>query len=315
MGIETVKKVNVLIVGGGPAGISALIWCKRLNLTHLLVEKTHSLGGQLEHIKNQVIDYPGLYGMTGKEILQHFLNHLSELKSEYMCNSMIKNIEMNEKTATIITRDGEITIQFDYVIFATGASLRTLGVQGEDEMMKRGEVYSASKDSHLFTNKKVVIVGGGDRAFEGALLLANAGANVTLIHRSNIFRARKEYLVPVKEHPHITFLLDTKVVAILGEDRTSGVMVQTKNTEPYTIETDAVLIRIGIQPNIEQLQGIIATSREGYVLADEYGKTSHDCIYAIGDLCNNPEFTSISTSVGQGMLAAKKISLLLEKEV
>ncbi|MBM6618718.1 FAD-dependent oxidoreductase [Bacillus suaedaesalsae] len=308
-------KVNVLIVGGGPAGISASIWCKRLDISHLLIEKDSQLGGQLSQIKNKIMDYPGFYGLTGSELLEHFFTHLNDIKSNYLCNTEIKIFDIEKKHMTIMTKGGEIQVQFDYVIFATGASLRTLGVPGEEEMVKRGEVYSASKDHHLFVNKKVAIIGGGDRAFEGALLLANAGAYVTLIHRSTMFRARKEYIVPVQEHPRISLLVNTEVLKISGENETRGIIVQSKGSNPYQLDTDAVLVRVGIQPNSEQIKGIVLTNREGYVITDEYGKTSHDNIYAIGDLCNKPEYTSISTSVGQGMVTTKNISLLLEKQV
>ncbi|KAA0545387.1 FAD-dependent oxidoreductase [Bacillus sp. BGMRC 2118] len=310
---NTTVKVNVLIVGGGPAGISAAIWCRRLDISHILIERDMMLGGQLSQIKNQILDYPGFYGVKGSVLSEQFLSHIHEIKSSYVCNTEMKWLDLEKKKTKVRTEAGEIEIQFDFIIIATGASLRTLGIPGEEQMVKRGEIYSASKDQHMFVNKKVAIIGGGDRATEGALLLANAGATVTIIHRSEMFKARREYLVPVIQHPSISIMTNTNVIEIIGEKKTTGIIVHTKGKKPHLLETDAVFVRIGIQPNSEQVKKVVAVDSEGYILTDEYGKTSHNFIYAIGDVCNKPEFTSISASVGQGMVTAKKISLLLEK--
>lgn len=308
------KKVAVLIIGGGPAGISAAIWCQRLNIDHLLIEGKNELGGQLDQIKNEVIDYPGLFDGKGYEIKNQFISHFKKLGCYSMCNMTVNTIDLKNKKVTCSSPTVIKEIMFDYLIVATGASARLLGVRGEKEMLQRGEVYSASKDRHLFKGKKVIVVGGGDRAFEGAVLLADAGADVTLVHRSKKFRSRDEYVLPAKEHPNITIKLDSRIIEIIGNQKISGVKIKTEGTEPYILHAEAVFVRIGTKPNSELFSNLFETNEEGYIITDENGKTSEKYIYAIGDVCTAPTYSSIITAVGQGMRVAKLISLELQKK-
>jgi thioredoxin reductase (NADPH) len=306
---NNMKKVNVLIVGGGPAGISAAIWCKRLNLSHIMIEKEETLGGQLDQIHNKIIDYPGIIQGNGKEIKELFISHMQQLNCNYLCGFQLKSVDVDNRRAILYSNNISKSIEFDYIVISTGASPRTLGVDGELQMIRRGELYSASKHHHLFADKKVVVVGGGDRALEGAIILANSGADVTLIHRSNIFRAREEYVLPALEHPNIDMILDSQVTEIIGEGHVGGVMVKPFKGEAYYMETNAIFIRIGIKPNSEPFSNTIDINEKGYINVDEFGKTSRNNIYAVGDVCTEPIYSSISLAVGQGMKVAKHLSL------
>jgi len=303
-------QVNVLIIGGGPGGIATAIWCKRLNLTHMIVERSDKLGGQLAQIYNKIIDYPGILEGTGKQIMERFISHIHELGCNYICGYELTAIDMDKKIASVSSSAHTKLIMFDYIVVSTGASPKMLGVSGEKEMLQRGETYSASKDSNLFQNKRVVVVGGGDRALEGALILANSGAHVILVHRSAQFRARKEYLTPVKSHPNVTILVETIITEILGNNKVTGVEVKSRDTEPYIINADAVFIRIGVKPNSEIFSDLVQTTKDGYIITDSRGKTSHNSIYAVGDVCTEPIYSSISLAVGQGMKVAKHLSTL-----
>jgi thioredoxin reductase (NADPH) len=306
------NKVDALIIGGGPAGISASIWCKRLNMNHILIEQEKELGGQLEQIQNRIIDYPGIIDGSGKEIKNRFISHMDKLSCTYVTNTKVQVIDAINQKVVVSNQNGMTNeITYKYLIVATGASNRMLGVNGEREMYQRGEVFSASKDAEQFKDKTVVVVGGGDRAFEGAILLANKGANVTLVHRSKQFRARNEYIEPVMNHPNISLLLDSEVTEIYGDGKVEKIRVRTKNGEVKDISTNAVLIRLGIKPNSELAQEFLEVDEKGYIVTDSFGKTSIETIYAIGDVCTQPEYTSISSSVGQGMKVAKHLSLLL----
>ncbi|NWN94213.1 MAG: NAD(P)/FAD-dependent oxidoreductase, partial [Bacillus sp. (in: Bacteria)] len=182
---------DILIIGGGPAGISAAIWCSRLGMNHLLVEEQKMLGGQLSLIHNRIIDYPGLQAENGEEMRRYFVRHAESLQCRYRVNTRVVKIDAEGKVAVVETGGLKTQIGFRYLIYAAGAVRRKLGVPGEKEMFARREIYSATKDSHLFKGKSAAVIGGGDRAFEGACLLAEAGANVYLIHRSERFRARQ----------------------------------------------------------------------------------------------------------------------------
>lgn len=301
------KVVDVVIIGGGPAGISAAIWCKRLDVPHLLVESYSTLGGQLSAIHNKLIDYPGLIINSGKELQALFSTHVQQLQCSFQLETNVQSIDPAKQIVTINSTKETELLQYRYLIFATGSQQRKLKVPGEDEMIKRGEVYSATKDKEKFKDKSVIFVGGGDRAFEGAFLLAECGAHVTLLHRSSEFRARKQYQERVLSHPNITFILNATVTEIKG---TTKVEQLTYNKEGQTneIDADAIFIRIGVEPNSSLLSSFVDMDKDGYILVDKVGETSIPSIFAVGDVCNLPNYTSIAASVGQGMIAAKHIS-------
>jgi thioredoxin reductase (NADPH) len=302
---------DVLIIGGGPAGMAAAIWCQRLGIDHLLIEKNEKLGGQLFHIHNKVIDYPGVLANNGKDIQQSFVSHLEDLGCQFLVSTSIERLDMNEKRALVNHQGKKYSITFQYLIAATGSSPKRLDVPGEKEMIERKEVYSATKDASKFNNKRVAVIGGGDRAFEGALILAEHGAFVYLIHRSTRFRARDEYVKPVLNHSNIVLLTNTVITKIIGKHHVTAVEVMT-NDQKKLLEVDGVFIRIGGKPNSELISSFVKTDLDGYVIVDEHCRTSHENIFAIGDVCMRPLYSSIVTSASHGMIAAKHISLLMK---
>jgi thioredoxin reductase (NADPH) len=305
------RHVDVVIIGGGPAGISAAIWCQRLGIQHLLIEKNEELGGQLLNIHNEIIDYPGIHAANGREMQQSFLTHIQEAGCTFQLNTQIYSINKTNQTLLLHHGNKTETIHFHYLILATGAGQRRLNVPGEKEMLARGESYSASADAHLFKNKAVAIIGGGDRAFEGANLLSDAGANVFIIHRSKEFKARSQYLDEAFLKENITILTDTTVTAIHGENAVTAIELQKNHGEMFELKVNAVFVRIGVKPNNELAEGIARMDKEGLLDTDAFGRTSHPYLYAIGDLCTNSLFSSIALSAGRGAVVAKHLASLL----
>jgi thioredoxin reductase (NADPH) len=307
---------DVVIIGGGPAGMTAAIWCKRLGLMHLLLEKGAALGGQLEGIQNPVIDYPGLPAANGQEIRRQFAEHLMELDCEHRLQAKVTAVDVQAQVVTVQAAEESRVRHLRYrgLILATGARERRLGVPGEQEMIERGEVYSASRDGERFAGRRVAVVGGGDRAFEGALLLAEQGAEVTLVHRSDRFRAREEFREPVLRHPQIRVWTHTTVTEVLGRERVTGVRVRDVAGVEREWPVDAVFVRIGVVPNSELLHGQVELDEEGYVRVDRRGMTSRENVFAAGDVCTRPLYSSIAAAVGQGMVAAKHLSVVLAQE-
>lgn len=301
------SKIDLLIIGGGPAGISAAIWAKRLGLNHLLLEEKKDLGGQLNSIYNQIVDYPGIIAPNGKYLQKQFNKHADEIKFEYALNSSVQSINWRKK---ILKTSSDHTYEFRALLIATGSSPRKLEIPGEQEMIDQKEVYSATRDKDKFVNKNVAVIGGGDRAFEGALLLAEAGAKVTIIHRSTHFKARHEYKDPVFKHENITILTETIVNQIEGKG--SKVLSLSSNGLERTIEADGVFIRIGVQPNTSPYRQGIELDQEGYIKCNAFGETSLPYVYAAGDVCTRPLLSSIASAVGQGMTSIKQLSFLLE---
>ncbi|UOF90436.1 NAD(P)/FAD-dependent oxidoreductase [Fodinisporobacter ferrooxydans] len=301
---------QVVIIGAGPAGISAAIWSTRLGLSTIVLEKNDKIGGQLVNIRNDLIDYPGFSATTGSKLQQEFQKHLQSTFAKVYLQRQVTRID--DKNQVVHTTAGSIAYQ--YLIVATGARERRLQVPGAH--LLASQPISATRDRELFSGKHVVVVGGGDRACEGACLLADAGAFVTLIHRSKQFRARHEFIQKITHHSHIAIRTQSTVQKIFGTMKIDGVEVGNPDLSirSEVIPADAVLVRIGTQPNSILLQGIVEMDHEGYCTVDFHGQSSIKSIFCIGDLQVHSNDSSIAVSVGQGMLAAKRISMLIEEE-
>ncbi len=302
-----IPKKDLLIIGGGPAGISAAIWAKRLGINHLLLEAREELGGQLSSIQNKIIDYPGIIVPNGRSLQEHFNKHAQEIKFEFETKSTVKSINWNKRE---LTTSLHTSYQFRSMLITTGSSPRKLRIPGEQEMIDRKELYSATRDKAKFTGKNVAVIGGGDRAFEGALLLAEAEAHVFLIHRSDGFKARKEYKNPVMEHPNIKVLTHTTITKIEGIGTKQLTLSSNGTTDKLSVE--GVFIRIGVEPNTEPFKEYINLDHEGYIICNDVGEASLPYVYAAGDVCTRPLLSSISSAVGQGMTAVKSLSFYLE---
>ncbi|PFK51556.1 thioredoxin reductase [Priestia megaterium] len=305
------QHVDVLIIGGGPAGISAAVWCKRLGVDCLLLEEQAQLGGQLFTIYNEIIDYPGIQAENGIEMQRKMVQHFIDMGCLYEVNTKVISIDERSKTVTVKQQETEKEISYTYLILATGSSQRKLGVPGEQQMIDRGEVYSASADGERLKGKRVALIGGGDRAFEGAHLLASQAKQVYLIHRSTHFKAREQYVEKVLSDPGVKVMTDTEVTAIHGKHHVTSIDLKSKNSECKNLSVDAVLIRLGIAPNVELIKEKVTTTQSGLIVINEVHQSSNPAIYAIGDACTTPLFSSISSSAGQGAVVAKQLSSLL----
>ncbi|MDW4508217.1 NAD(P)/FAD-dependent oxidoreductase [Priestia megaterium] len=305
------QHVDVLIIGGGPAGISAAVWCKRLGVDCLLLEEQAQLGGQLFTIYNEIIDYPGIQAENGIEMQSKMVQHFIDMGCLYEVNTKVISIDERSKTVKVKQQETEKEISYTYLILATGSSQRKLGVPGEQQMIDRGEVYSASADGERLKGKRVALIGGGDRAFEGAHLLASQAKQVYLIHRSTHFKAREQYVEKVLSDPGAKVMTDTEVTAIHGKHHVTSIDLKSKNSESENLLVDAVLIRLGVAPNVELIKEKVTTTQSGLIVINEVHQSSNPAIYAIGDACTTPLFSSISSSAGQGAIVAKHLSSLL----
>ncbi|WP_377888844.1 NAD(P)/FAD-dependent oxidoreductase [Alkalihalobacillus sp. R86527] len=301
-------KNDLIIIGGGPAGISAAIWAKRLGLNHVLLESNEELGGQLLSINNKIVDYPGIVSDNGPSLKKQMTHHAQSLGCVIYTGISIKGIDLENRTL----HTHSDTYSFRSLIIATGSSPKKLKIPGEQEMIDSNEVYSATRDRGKFNGKNVAVIGGGDRAFEGALLLAEAGASVQLMHRSSSFKARKEFRDPVFAHPSIEVLTDTVITKIQGTDYKQLSYIKKQST--YETCVDGLFIRIGVEPNTEHFIESLESDPEGYLICDKTGQTSFPYVFAAGDVCTRPLLSSISSAAGQGMTAVKRLSLFLENE-
>ncbi|MFM8394973.1 MAG: NAD(P)/FAD-dependent oxidoreductase [Acidobacteriota bacterium] len=302
---------DVLIIGGGPAGMSALLWCRSLNLTGVLLEGAPEPGGQMLQMFHPIPDYPGLPGLTGREMRDRFVDQLRELGLDWRTDCRVESID--PLTRTVTWAGGELQAQG--LVIATGARKRTLDVPGADRFALRGVSFSGTRDHSLYAGREVCVIGGGDSAIENCLILARVCPVVTLIHRSDRFRARQAWLDEARSTRNIRFMLNTDVVSIEGEESVTGIVIRDRQDGAISrLETGAVFIKIGITPNTEALVGHLASDDGGYIIVNQRQQTSLDWVYAVGDV-TNPVCLSVATAVGQAAIAVKDIKERLERAV
>jgi thioredoxin reductase (NADPH) len=300
---------DVIIIGGGPAGMSALIWLRSLGLRGVLLEQSPELGGQMLDMFHRVLDYPGLVAENGRELRDHFNAQLDLLQLDYRTGAEIEEVDLSWGRA----RCGGEWLQARAMIIATGARKRRLGIPGEDRFEVRGVSFSATRDHSLYAGKKVCVIGGGDSAVQNSLLLARICPSVTLIHRSDRFRAREDWLEEAGENPRITIINNSEAKAIEGADHVERLIVEdTRTGETKSIETEGVFIRVGVTPNTEMIRGQIELDEAGFIKADQRQRTSVEMVYAAGDVCR-PVSLSVATAVGHGAVAAKDIAETLKQ--
>ncbi len=301
-------KFDVIIIGGGVAGLSTALWCDELGLSALLLEKDVQLGGQLLRIFNEIKNYLGREARTGRELLDVFLKQIGTRKFELHLRAEIVDIDLEKKEITLADNT---KFSAPAIVIATGIRRRKLNVEGEDEFRGKGIIESGKQNAAAVKDKKVLIVGGGDAAFENALILAETAEKVTLVHRRKDFRARREFVEQVKIHSRIEVLAETVVQKMSGNERIESVALQNlTNNEIQILPIDVLLIRIGAEPNTETFRGQLELDKDGYIVVDRDCETKMKSIFAVGDVAN-PVALTISSAVGMGATATKAIFSLL----
>lgn len=273
---------DVVIVGGGPGGLTAGIYAMRAALKTLLVEKAVA-GGQVA-MSDGVENYPGFESITGYELSQKFLQHAQSYGIEYVQEEVVA-VEPGLDFHSVKLANGNV-LKTHTVILATGGSPRKLGVPGEDEYYGKGVSYCGVCDGFFFRDKTVVVVGGGDTAAEEALYLAKLAKQVYLVHRRDALRASMILQQRVKDECKIEILWNTIVTKIkANEEGVNAVSLQdTQTNEQRELTTDGVFIFIGFIPNNQLVPAGIKMNADGYVVTNEKCETNMLGIYVVGDL-------------------------------
>jgi thioredoxin reductase (NADPH) len=301
------ERLDALILGGGMAGVSAALTLQGFGLETLILEEALIPGGQLHEIHAAVLDYPMAYSSDGARLVARVLDDARAAKLSILVGSPFTAVSARARS---VKRDGERHAA-RALLLATGLRRRSLGVPGERELLGRGVSHSANRDRTIYAGRPVVVVGGGTAAVEDALLCADVGCTVTLIHRSGRFRARSDFLARARKHPAIKFVSNATVKAILGEARVEGVRYRMKGSAIMSaFTTDAVFVRIGWEPRTELLRGQVGLDRAGYVRTRPGGATTVPGVYAAGDVCS-PRCPTIANAAGQGAAAAWEIARFL----
>lgn len=307
---ESEKNLDVIIIGGGAAGLSAALWCDELRLSALLLEKEAEFGGQLLWVYNAIENHLGVEAANGRELRDRFVRQTEKRRFVKRLRATVSATDLENK---IVALESGEEFSARALIIATGVRRRKLGIEGEDIFAGKGIIESGKKDAAFTAGKNVLIVGGGDAALENALILAEVANKVFLVHRRKNFRGRTEFLEKVLNHSKIEIFTETIVRRIVGDETINTVEIENLETGKLSrLPVQSVLIRIGVEPNTEILRGKINLDAQGYIKIYGNCETSVKRVFAVGDAAN-PLAPTVSSAVGMGAAAAKVIYSLLNR--
>ncbi len=302
--------VKVLVLGSGPAGLSAALYAARAELAPVVLTGIQ-LGGQAA-LTYTIENYPGFpEGVGGAQLGELFQKQAEHFGAKVEFDTA-SEVDLAQRPFKVKADSGEYTA--DTIIISTGADPNKLKVPGENELTGRGVSYCATCDGWFFKDKKVVIVGGGDSALEEGLFITRYASSVTVIHRREEFRASPLLQHRAREHPKMNFILGTVVTEVLGSDKVEAVRLKNIKTGAETIfETDGMFIFIGHTPNTQMFRDQLAMDDLGYLKVNDRMETSVKGVFAAGEAAD-PHFRQVVTSAGMGAAAAIQATRFLEAE-
>jgi len=308
MNRENTKNYEVIIIGGGPAGLTSALYASRARLSTLMIENG-LFGGQMtttELIEN----YPGFpQGVTGDELSRLMEEQAKRFGAETV-NQEIVEVKLEGGLKSVRTHESSYLCKT--LIICTGTEYRKLGVPGENEFAGRGISYCATCDGAFFKDSQIFVVGGGDSALTEALFLTKFVKELTIIHRRDELRATKIYQERAFANPKIKFLWNSVVQEIKGNQVVRSVLIKNVKTgEIKEFSTDGIFLFVGLIPRTQFLKGLIHMNEEGYIITDENCESSIKGIYAAGD-CRKKLLRQIATAVGEGATAAFAAEKYLE---
>ena len=272
---------DIIIIGSGPAGLSAAIYAQRACLDTIVIEKNGISGGQVLNTW-EVDNYPGFPGVTGFELSRQFREHANKLGARVVQDEVVQ-VELSGNVKKVVCE--EETYEARCVILASGAHHRTLEVPGEEELRGAGVSYCATCDGAFFRGRTVAVVGGGDAALEDVIFLARMCEKVYIVHRRDKLRGAKRLQERLQALENIEFVWNSETVAIEGNGQVEALRLrQTKTGEERRLDVDGVFIAVGIAPESELYAGQLELDEQGYIRADESGQTSVPGVFAAGDV-------------------------------
>ena len=271
---------DVIILGSGPAGLSAAVYASRAGLSFAVVEKEYMGTGQIAYTE-QVDNYLGYYSIDGFSLGEKFREHAETLGTEFI-EGEVTELSKTKNGWKIVLADGNV-IDSRAVIYALGASPRKLDITGESELAGRGVSYCALCDGAFFEGKTVAVIGGGDTALSDAMYLSKTAEKVYIMHRRDKFRANASLVKKAEEAENIEFVLEAVPTEIVGGDSVTGVRYTQTGAEKL-LNTDGVFVAVGTLPNTALLSSTAELDERGYVIADENCITSAEGLFAAGDV-------------------------------
>jgi len=292
---------DVIILGGGPAGLTAAIYLSRARLrTLLLTEGTP--GGQMT-LTHEIANYPGIEKINGYMLGSVMKKQATAFGAVVKGNTEISSFNLEGSFKSVTAGDGQIYTA-DAIILATGGRSRTLGVPGEETFRGKGISYCATCDGDFFTGKEIVVVGGGNSALEEAVSLTKYATKVTIVHQFDHFQAFQYAVDEAKANPKISFVMSSTIASFYGEEKLEGVKIRNLITgEETDFKTDGVFIFIGYVPNTEWLKGHVSMNERGEITAGTDMSTNITGVFSAGD-ANAKRYRQVTTAVADGTIAA-----------
>jgi thioredoxin reductase (NADPH) len=292
---------DVIVIGAGPAGLTAGIYISRARLKTLIVNEG-TVGGQLV-LTHEIANYPGVESISGYQLANIMKKQAMAFGCDIKSNVRIQQIELEGELKSLVLSDGS-TYSSESMILTPGGRSRTLGVPGEDNFKGRGISYCATCDGDFFTGKEIVVVGGGNSALEEAVSLTKYATKVTIVHQFDHFQAFEHAVEEAKNNPKIHFIMGSTITAFHGNENLEYVDIKNLKTgETRNFKTDGVFIFIGYVPNTEFLKGKINLNQWGELVIKADMSTHIEGVYAAGD-STAKRYRQVTTAVGDGTIAA-----------
>lgn len=299
--MNNITHYDAIVIGGGPAGLTAGIYLSRARLKTLILNEG-TVGGQMV-LTHEIANYPGVESINGYQLSNIMKKQAESFGCTIKANITISDLQLNDELKTVALSTGEVFTAHT-VILTPGGRSRTLGVKGEEAFKGRGISYCATCDGDFFTDKEIVVVGGGNSALEEAVSLTKYASKVTLVHQLDHFQAFEHAVDEARNHPKINIIMEAEVVAFYGNDSVESVDIKylkSGKVEPY--KTDGVFIFIGYVPNTEFLQGKVELNKWGEMVVNQDMSTNIKGVFGAGDSIAK-RYRQVTTAVGDATVAA-----------
>jgi thioredoxin reductase (NADPH) len=292
---------DVIVIGAGAAGLTAGIYLSRAKVNTLILNEG-AIGGQMV-LTHEIANYPGVESISGYELARIMKSQAQKFGCTIKSNLKITNMNLQGDIKEITVNNKDIYTS-NAVIIATGGKSRTIGATGEDLFKGKGISYCATCDGDFFQDKEIIVVGGGNSALEEAVSLTKYASKVTIVHQFDHFQAFEYYVDEAKKNPKINFIMESKIIEFLGEDKLTRVKIQHQQTGDITeLDIDGVFIFIGYVPNTEKLEGIVELNDWKEIVVDKNLATNIPGVFAAGDSIAK-RYRQVTTAVSDGTIAA-----------
>jgi thioredoxin reductase (NADPH) len=299
--MDTNNHYDAIVLGAGPAGLTAGIYLSRARLRTLIVDEG-IVGGQMV-LTHSIANYPGVESISGYQLAGIMKKQAKSFGCNIKANISVQQVKLDEELKSISLSDGNTFTAYS-IILTPGGRSRTLGVAGEENFKGRGISYCATCDGDFFTGKEIVVVGGGNSALEEAVSLTKYATKVTIVHQFDHFQAFEHAIEEAKSNKKIQFLMESSVTAFYGIEKLESVEIKNlKSGETRNFKTDGAFIFIGYIPNTEFLKGKLELNQWGEIVVKSDMSTSIEGVYAAGDSIVK-RFRQVTTAVGDGTVAA-----------